>query len=274
MKRNFELFIITSILIGLFGFSAISLAQHVPKGGKWKRKADMSRPRSGFSTVVINGKIYAIGGEHRRENGAPLFSVEAYDPATDTWTQITNLPEARYHHASSVVDGKIYVFGGNGVIWRRGQPIHKIFSTLDVYNPATNTWEQKADMLTARSVPSTAVANGKIYAVGGWAAGGQAIVPINNLVEVYDPAVDKWTQKREMPTRRMWLGTAVVNGKIYAIGGESEEPRILGTVEEYNPAFDVWTKKASMPTERRGLSTGAVNDKIYAVGGRRIDNLG
>ncbi|MYE88330.1 hypothetical protein F4X33_04960, partial [Candidatus Poribacteria bacterium] len=29
----------------------------------------------------------------------------------------------------------------------------------------------------------------------------------------------RWTQKADMPTPRMQLATAVVNGKIYAIGG-------------------------------------------------------
>ena len=54
-----------------------------------------------------------------------------------------------------------------------------------------------------------------------------------------------WTQKADMPMPR-WLHTsAMVNGKIYVIGGEVSEPynKLLSTVEEYDPTTDKWTRK-------------------------------
>jgi N-acetylneuraminic acid mutarotase len=74
-----------------------------------------------------------------------------------------------------------------------------------------------------------------------------------------------WATKTSMPTPRQQLGTSVVNGLVYAIGGYNES--YLGTVEAYDPASDTWTTKASMPTARNGLSTSVVNGVIYAVGG-------
>ena len=81
-------------------------------------------------------------------------------------------------------------------------------------------------------------------------------------------AQGKWTQKADMPTSRMQLATAVVNGKIYAIGGLNGGSR--AAVEEYNPQRDVWTKKADMPTPRGGIAASAVDGKIYVFGGHRI----
>ena len=75
----------------------------------------------------------------------------------------------------------------------------------------------------------------------------------------------KWTRKAEMPTARRKLSTSVVNGRIYAIGGDGSG--WLSTVEEYDPVTDKWTRKADMPTARAFLSTSAVNRKIYAIGG-------
>ncbi|MGB9853462.1 MAG: kelch repeat-containing protein [Candidatus Bathyarchaeales archaeon] len=43
-----------------------------------------------------------------------------------------------------------------------------------------------------------------------------------------------------MPTPRSWVGVAIVNGKIYAIGGSYDSH---GEVEEYDPATNTWTKK-------------------------------
>jgi N-acetylneuraminic acid mutarotase len=68
-----------------------------------------------------------------------------------------------------------------------------------------------------------------------------------------------------MPTERDELAIAVVNGKIYAIGGINGVA--LGTNEEYDPVSDTWTTKASMPTPRTGLIVAVVNNKIYAIGG-------
>jgi uncharacterized repeat protein (TIGR02543 family) len=48
---------------------------------------------------------------------------------------------------------------------------------------------------------------------------------------------NSWTTKTSMPTARAELGVAMVNDKIYAIGGISGST--LSTVEEYNPLTDL-----------------------------------
>jgi len=73
-----------------------------------------------------------------------------------------------------------------------------------------------------------------------------------------------WATKAPMPTARTDFGAAVVNSKIYAIGGNSAA---LPTVEEYDPSTNQWATKAPMPTGRNGLAVGVVNNKIYAIGG-------
>lgn len=52
-----------------------------------------------------------------------------------------------------------------------------------------------------------------------------------------------WTRKADMSTPRWAQSVAVVNGKIYAIGGIDTEPsrlngKALAAVEEYDPATD------------------------------------
>jgi len=129
------------------------------------------------------------------------------------------------------------------------------------YDPATDTWINKADMPSASAFLSACAVNGKIYAIGGASPSSTAL----RTVEEYDPAMDTWTRKATMPTARACLSTSVVNGKIYAIGGGWHNA--LSTVEEYDPATDTWTRKANMPTAGKLASTSAVNGKIYAIGG-------
>ena len=77
-----------------------------------------------------------------------------------------------------MLNGKIYAIGGARV-WP-GQAV----STVEEYDPATDTWTTKAPMPTARRSLSTSVVNGKIYAIGGKeATTGVAVA----RVEEYDP---------------------------------------------------------------------------------------
>jgi len=75
-----------------------------------------------------------------------------------------------------------------------------------------------------------------------------------------------WFYKQELPSPRYGFGTAVVNGKIYVIGG-TDSMNYLSEVLEYDPLLDTWTRKADMPTPRSNLAVTVWGNKIYAIGG-------
>ena len=73
-----------------------------------------------------------------------------------------------------------------------------------------------------------------------------------------------WVQKASMIDARSWNCVGVVNGKIYAIGGNMSPSN---SVEEYNPITDKWTIKSPMSTGRSDFSGSVINNKIYVTGG-------
>jgi N-acetylneuraminic acid mutarotase len=87
-------------------------------------------------------------------------------------------------------------------------------------------------------------------------------------------AEDSWVSKAPMHVARSGLGVAVVNGKIYAIGGRvlvyQDQSRVeskeVNTNEEYDPAANTWTYKKSMPTPSSLFAIAVYNDKIYCMG--------
>ncbi|MBW7990555.1 MAG: hypothetical protein FVQ84_11140 [Planctomycetes bacterium] len=211
------------------GTTIATVEEYDPATDTWMQKADMPGPRGALSTSVVNGKIYAIGGYHNH-SGSPVSTVEEYDPATDTWTQKADMPTARSWPSTIVVDGKIYAVGGYTT--SAGLP------TVEEYDPVTDTWTKKADM-PAPGTPSTSVVDDKIYAFGGGARRGGP--PLWSLFE-YDPATDTWTVKDDMPVRMQGMGTSVVGGKIYVIGGSSAPypfSPYLSTVWEYDTGLGV-----------------------------------
>ena len=78
---------------------------------------------------------------------------------------------------------------------------------------------------------------------------------------------NSWTSGRLMPTARYNVGVAVVNGKIFAIGGHRTSLGIVGINEEYDPITDSWTMKNSIPTPRESFGIAVWQNKIYVFGG-------
>ena len=161
--------------------------------------------------------------------------MEEYDPATDTWTTKTNMKKARFSLSTCVLNGKIYAIGGDP---GSSEGTYVGLATVEVYDPATDTWTTKTNMPTARGYLSASVVNGKIYAIGG----GRTLSTSGlSTVEEYDPVADIWTTKTNMPTARFFLSTNAVNNKIYAIGGSVKawpSWQACSKLEEYHPSSD------------------------------------
>jgi N-acetylneuraminic acid mutarotase len=87
-----------------------------------------------------------------------------------------------------------------------------------------------------------------------------------------DTAEGTWAAKEPMHVARSNLGVAVVNGKIYAIGGFVENGGVTGANEEYDPETDTWTFRKPMPTPRTDFSVEVYEDKIYCIGGAGGEN--
>lgn len=207
-------------------------------------------------TFISNDMGKGKGGNPEQFNVQSIFM--APQGQADTWIKKADMHISRRYFSTNVVDRKIYAIGGGS---NSG-----LVSTVEEYNPVTDKWTKKADILP-RWYFSAGLVNGKIYIIGGEAEQDNVWVPVST-VEEYDPVKDICAKKADMPTVRRGLSVCALNGKIYAIGGNTAQAGItLQTVEEYDPATDKWTKKADIPTARNDLCTGAVNGRIYAIGG-------
>ena len=239
----------------------------------------MPTPRFNFGTCVVDGKVFAIGGDVDKFGDISVATVEMYDPETDTWERKADMPTARTGVATLVVDGKIYAIGGGaskkfqrGPGWGYGG---KLLPTIEMYDPGTDTWIQKADMPVPRS-GRACVVDGKIYIIGGSAANKKQ--GRLDSVDVYDPATDTWAEVKSMNHARGVSAVSVVDGKIYVIGGVGW-PQIpnhpgppLSSVEVYDPKNNRWTEIAEMPTSKALHTASVIDGKIYVIGGGFWDN--
>ena len=94
------------------------------------------------------------------------------------------MPTRRYKPGVAALDNKIYVTGGHHP--RCPSPT---MSSVDCYDPDTNTWSQVANMNIARHNHSLVSPHGRLCAIGGE----DDIHGVIDSVEVYDPDNNTWT---------------------------------------------------------------------------------
>ncbi|MFB0509477.1 MAG: Kelch repeat-containing protein, partial [bacterium] len=234
-------------LIGLF-LTCLLFAQ------TWTQRASIPTPRWYPASVVVDEKIYVIGGQDSTEPYSSLNTIEVYDPIQDTWETKRPMINDRWGLMAAVVNGKIYAIGGRTGSFTGG---HSPTNVVEEYNPISDTWIPKSLMPTARGYGGCGVFHDTIYVFGGRA--GSTV----SMVEKYCPATDSWSSDPSMLNPRYTFATAFLNDRFYLIGGWNTT-----YVEEYNPMTKVWTVKTPMPTARGGSGVGVINGKIFVVGGR------
>ncbi len=220
-------------------------------------------PRDWPAMAVVNGKIYVIGGQ---DDSGFSSTVEEYDPILETWTLRSPMPTARAYTAVAVMNDLIYVFGGSN-------NSRSADNTLEIYNPASNTWTSISQEIPHTWPPfsemrrghAAAAVNGKIYVFGG------RRYDDLSLVEEYDPELNQWRVMNSLNTPRFLLASGVVDGKIYAIGG-SNATGGLTSVEEGTIAPDITVPEVTI-TSPTSDSTYSTNIATLNLGGSSLDNV-
>jgi N-acetylneuraminic acid mutarotase len=162
-------------------------------------------------------------------------------------------------------------------------------AAVEAYNTKTNTWTEVAPVPMLLHHANVAVADGKIYILGGIAGSIFGGVPTGRSFR-YDIAANKWTEVAPMP---YGLGSAAmgVHGKnIYLAGGMQGGGKgagkssgkgpgkgfgmgIVGIVASYNTETDKWMTHPELTLpEGRDHSGGMVVDDVFYVVGGRVGN--
>ena len=79
--------------------------------------------------------------------------------------------------------------------------------------------------------------------------------------------VNAWESVAPMGTARTGHAAAVLDGKLYAVGGFNDDDGYLSSVERYDPALNAWEAVAPMATARYAHAVAVLDGKLYAVGG-------
>jgi hypothetical protein len=151
--------------------------------------------------------------------------------------------------------GKVLVAGGQDASG-------KALATSEVYDPAAGTFAATSNAMPNKAVGATAtlLASGKVLLAGGG----------NSSTQLYDPAVNSWSNAGGMATQRSWhTATLLANGKVLIAGGSGNNGATTNTAQLYDPSTGAFSNTGNMITSRDNhTATLLPSGKVLIAGGR------
>jgi hypothetical protein len=235
---------------------------------RWTTKAPLPQPTHRGLVGVVNGRVYVVGGCRESDR------VWEYEIATNQWRARTSAPLSLPDPVGSVVSGKLYLF--DECSWDaclmdpNNHNGREHWTFFGYYDPATDRWT-RLPLPPAGVWPiAAATFTGRLYFLGR-----------EGHVNIYTPATGAWSTGARRGNQSLgWVTTAVVWGKWYVVGRESDSGANFLSV--YDPAGNSWVQRANPPAAylsdffRNGPSAGRVwangIARLELVGGSRPEN--
>jgi N-acetylneuraminic acid mutarotase len=240
--------------------------------------AMMPEAVNSFGGAVSNGWLYVysghIGDAHKYSAATTTTHFRRLNLADrTTWEELPCGP-ALQGVALVAHGGMLYRIGGAAAKNQPGQPVD-LTSTAEFarFDPQNGTWSDLPKLPTARSTHDAVVSGDKIYVIGGWSMnrGEASNSEFADDALVFDLAKKdaQWEKLPTPPFQRRALAVAELAGKIYVLGGLTEEGKIVKDVDIYDPESKTWSKGPELMGGRfQGFAASAfgVKGKLYVNG--------
>lgn len=205
---------------------------------EWRQVATFGGPAVSFSTAFTIGDRAYVGTGY-----GPTTEFWQYDPATDAWTRRADFPGS----ARGAAVG--FSLGERGYLGTGYAGSGQVLDWWE-YDPSADRWTQKTPIPGApRDHAGAFVIGQKGYVVNGTVGEGPGSVLLREVWE-YDPQLDSWTRKADMPEGVGAPACFVLNDRGYVVTGLLGQPPTLvpsRSLWEYDPTADAWTRRADFP---------------------------
>lgn len=179
------------------------------------------------------------------------------------WTPAGTLSAARSGHTATLLDdGRVLVTGGFDD--------STTFASVEIYDPASNTWSFSDPLKVARAAhTATLLMDGTVLVAGG--VGTEATL---TSVELFDPLTGAWTPVEPLAGARLGHSANLLpDGTVVIAGGVDVTGTVISSVERYDPGTGQWASAADMRVARRYHTATIVRPGtlIVAGGQSRVD---
>ncbi|MGW3245509.1 carboxypeptidase regulatory-like domain-containing protein [Streptomyces sp. NPDC001070] len=195
------------------------------------------------------------------EQNAPDAATKP-DPADGSWQTLRDYPEPVRSSVVGSYRGKTYSVGGMDKMWGG-----RVLSHGYVYDQAAGSWSRIADLPQPRNSATGAFVNGTLYVAGGFGYDAGGAVGWTRTTYAYHPNSDSWSQVADLPQALADAAVAVLDGKLYVIGGVTADGSGSPAVHRYDPARNTWSRIADYPIAMSAGGCGGIDGGIVCAGG-------
>ena len=241
----------------------------------WKPLANAPQPLAEAQSVAVNGKLYLFGGYNiTSPDYQPTSAAEMYDPATNTWHSLAPMPTGETH-VGVASDGQNYIYVAGGYTFDP-KTTYQTFGTTNVfrYDIANNTWSNYVPLPAPRAAGALVYLDGQLHFFDG--VDPTRVGQTEHWVLTPAGSNPQWTTSTALPFSRNHMAGVVLDGKIYAVGGQStdDDSSTTADVLMWDPAKpSSWTAVASMPGRRSHAVVTAIDGRIVVAGGTLANDV-
>jgi N-acetylneuraminic acid mutarotase len=184
-----------------------------PATGKWQSLAPLPAPRSSHNAVVIDNKLYVVGGWHLHGQSPGEWQPDAlvYDFAKPDagWQKLPEPPFKRRAIAAGKWQGKLVVIGGM-------DENEKISRRVHLFDPQPGSWTEGPKLPGSGMMAFGTAAcdfDGQIFVTG-----------LQGVVYRLNESGSAWEEATRMATGRFFHQLVPTSdGRLLAVGGASRE---------------------------------------------------
>lgn len=178
----------------------------------WSYIAPMQTMRSTAGVAILEDKLYVVGG---RESSICHRTVEVYCPHTNRWMMKSPMNKRRGGVSVASYNGALFVFGGHDL--PVSNPACQRTSSIEKYDPASDTWTLIANLDMGRDSIGVSVLGNSIITIGGFDGTNYL-----KTVERFNPETNQFEKVKSITFPR--AGACVVavgNNQLSGCGNES-----------------------------------------------------
>ena len=230
-------------------------------GRQWRAGANIPSPREHLTAASDGRFVYVLGGRELSPD-KNSSALERYEPATDRWQRLPDMPTARGGLGAAIADGHLLAVGGETSTNALGE--------VESYDLASRKWSRAPSMRTPRHGLAVAAIGRSLYSLGGAPRPGHASASATAEELRLVPArraASTWRRLPAMPTARQNMGSTVLDGTIWVVGGLQSASTASRRVEGYDPVIDSWKVGPDLPVRLHHEMVVTYKGEIVVIGG-------
>jgi N-acetylneuraminic acid mutarotase len=212
--------------------------------------------------------------------GATALAALPARAAPDGWASGTPLPFAVQEIYPTLWQGRLVI--GGGFRSSGTAPVTRIADlrpSADVItlSPGTDGWSALPSLPQPRHHPLLAVHDGRLLAVGGFAATPDAVWTMQAQCWMLDPSAKVWREGPPLPAPQAEVAAGVLDGTLIIAGGRNPKGQANGQYADHAdtgaawalaPGATRWQAMPPLPKPRNSSAAAVLNGRLHVAGGR------